>query len=105
MDSFMIGECTREDESLSSCSGGCNQRDIGGSCKQNHCIKNNASRMELQCFRDDDEKCTKLRVDGTAPLLGNSCKSNHLKKLILRFVKKHKIAITFVLFATISSLH
>ena len=81
MDSFMIGECTKDDKSLSSCSGGCNNRDIGGSCKQNQCTKDNASRIEIHCFRDD-EKCTWSKANGNAPLLGNSCKSNHSKKLI-----------------------
>ena len=82
MDSFMIGECALEDESLSSCSGGCNNRDIGGSCKQNQCTKDNAPRIKINCFRDDDEKCTKPKITGKTPLFGNSCKSNHLKKLI-----------------------
>ena len=81
MDSFMIGECTRKDESLSSCTGGCNNRDIAGSCKQKQCTANNAPRMKIHCFRDD-EKCTKPKVNGMDPLFGNSCKSNHLKKLI-----------------------
>ena len=52
-DGLRIGKCTSNDTSLLSCTGGCNDLELGGQCSNNHdgaCGAGQGVTIEIECF-------------------------------------------------------
>ena len=52
-DGMRIGRCTSQDNSLSSCTGGCNDIQVGGSCSNDansKCGVGQGATVEIECF-------------------------------------------------------
>ena len=74
MDSYMIGKCDEKDTNLQRCTGGCNFRQVGGSCSEKQCTAENTENIGITCdFPLDREKLTLKK--GL-----HSCKGKYLEK-------------------------
>ena len=52
-DGIRVGKCTSQDNSLSSCTGGCNDLQVGGECSNNanaKCGVGQGATVEIECF-------------------------------------------------------
>ena len=51
-DGLRIGKCTSNDNSLLTCTGGCNDLELGGRCSNNHvaCGAGQGVTIEIECF-------------------------------------------------------
>ena len=52
-DGMRIGQCTSNDNSLLSCTGGCNDLELGGQCSNYHhskCGAGQGATVEIQCL-------------------------------------------------------
>ena len=53
-DGIRVGECTSQDNTLSSCTGGCNDLQVGGQCSNDpngKCSIGQGPTIEIECFR------------------------------------------------------
>ena len=63
IDSFRVGLCKSVDK-WESCSGGCNDYQSGGTCKNNgraHCDKDQGVKVSIECFGGGSIKATSCR--------------------------------------------
>lgn len=52
-DGIKVGKCTSQDNSLSSCTGGCNDLQVGGECSDDansKCSIGQGAIVEIECF-------------------------------------------------------
>ena len=52
-DGIRVGKCTSQDNSLSSCAGGCNDLQVGGQCSNDpngKCSVGQGATIEIECF-------------------------------------------------------
>ena len=69
MDSYMIGTCNSDDPSLQMCTGGCNLREIGGTCAGRQCAAFKSVNIKIKCNPKNE-----------AQKVESSCKSKYLIK-------------------------
>ena len=51
-DGIRVGKCTSQDNSLSSCTGGCSDYpEVGGQCGGGNCSAGQRASIEIECFR------------------------------------------------------
>ena len=56
IDGIRIGHCNYEDTSLFSCTGGCNDLEVGGQCSNSpagygQCVAGQGATVEIECFQ------------------------------------------------------
>ena len=74
MDSYMIGKCDEKDKNLQRCTGGCNLRQIGGSCGEKQCTAENTVNIGIKCNYPKDAVALKQKKGI------HSCKGIYLEK-------------------------
>ena len=73
MDSYMIGTCNFDDPNLQKCTGGCNLREIGGTCAGRQCAALKSANIEIKCKVNSE-------TSDHAQQGKSSCKSKYLIK-------------------------
>ena len=75
MDSYMIGTCNSDDPNLQKCTGGCNLREIGGTCAGRQCAASKSANIEIECTLPNSfDKPQQVK---------SSCKSKYLIKSLV----------------------